>query len=155
MSFMDISFEAPASPPGLSLSLCASSGAEPGGKCGIDQLVMTRPNPRASWQVPTRETLPIALPSLAKSQPEKSEATSDNEGDPTRPHRYRPVSDGDGPLHKNPYQMEQRHHGEDHRSHKRKRFCVHAPSSQGAAVANVERTIWLPYLESNISGHPA
>ena len=36
--------------------------------------------------------------SLAKSQPEKSEATSDNEGDPAHPHRYRPVADDDGPL---------------------------------------------------------
>jgi len=32
---------------------------------------------------------------------------------------------------------------------------AHVPSSQGAVVANVERTIWLPYPESNISGHPA
>ena len=30
---------------------------------------------------------PFSL-SLAKSQPEKCEATSDNEGDPARPHRY-------------------------------------------------------------------
>src|SRR5262249_52316716 len=96
---------------------------------------------------------PFSL-SLAKSQPEKSEATSDNESDPTHPHRYRPISDDDGPLHKNPHQMEQRHHGEDHPSHERKRFCVHAPSSQGAAIANVERTIWFPYPESNVSRHP-
>src|SRR5262250_3102449 len=45
-------------------------------------------------------------------------------------HRYRPVSDDDGPVHNNPHQMEQRHHGEDHPGHKRKRFCVHEPSSQ-------------------------
>src|SRR2546425_10415692 len=49
---------------------------------------------------------PFSL-SLAKSQPQKSEATSDNEGDPARLHRYRPVSDDDSPLRKNP-----RHHGE-------------------------------------------
>src|SRR5215472_4241267 len=115
---------------------------------------MTRPSPVAGPD-PSDPTHRLFSLSLAKSQPEKSEATSDNEGDPARPHRYRPVSDGDGPLHKNPHQVEQRHHGEDHPSYERKRFCVHAPSSQGAAVANVERTIWLPYLESNISGHPA
>ena len=33
----------------------------------------------ALWQLPTRQTLPIALPSLAKSQPEKREATGDDE----------------------------------------------------------------------------
>jgi hypothetical protein len=33
---------APASPPGLSLTLCASAGTEPGNKCGVGQLVMTR-----------------------------------------------------------------------------------------------------------------
>jgi hypothetical protein len=26
--------------------------------------------------------------------------------------------------------VKQRHHGEDHPSHKRKRFCIHEPSSQ-------------------------
>ena len=101
------------------------------------------------WWTSADHDAPLVAPfslSLAKSQPEKSEATSDNEGDPARPHRYRPVSDGDGPLHKNPHQVEQRHHGEDHPSHKRKRFCVHESSSQGAAAA---------YPESNISGHPA
>src|SRR5262245_62087771 len=61
---------------------------------------------------------PFSL-SLAKSQPEKSEATSDNEGDPAHPHRYGPVSDGDGPLQENPHQVEQGHHGEDHPRHKR------------------------------------
>jgi hypothetical protein len=45
--------------------------------------------------------------SLAESQPQKSEASSDNERDPARPHRYRPVADHDGPLHKNPHKMEQ------------------------------------------------
>ena len=50
--------------------------------------------------------------SLAKSQPEKK-ATSDNEGDLARPHRYRPVADDDGPLDKNPQQVGQRHHGEE------------------------------------------
>src|SRR5215831_4678151 len=75
------------------------------------------------------QSAPFSL-SLAKSQPEKSEATSDNEGDPAHPHRYGPVSDDDGPLHENPHQVEQRHHGENHPSHKRKRFCVHEPSSQ-------------------------
>jgi DNA-binding response OmpR family regulator len=30
----------------------------------------------------------------------------------------------------NPRQVEQRHHSEDHPSHKRKRFCAHEPSSQ-------------------------
>src|SRR5262249_22036636 len=72
---------------------------------------------------------PFSL-SLAKSQPEKSETTSDNEGDPAHPHRYRPVSDDDGPVHNNPRQVGQRDYGEDHSSHKRKRFCVHEPSSQ-------------------------
>jgi len=61
--------------------------------------------------------------SLAKSQPEKSEATSDNEGDPAHPHRYRPVADDDGPFHENPHEVEQRHHGEDHPCHKGKRFA--------------------------------
>src|SRR5262249_30797660 len=78
---------------------------------------------------PPRRAKLLSL-SLAKSQPEKSEATSDNEGDPAHPHRYRPVPDDDGPLHENPRQVEQRHHGEDHSSHKRKRLCVHEPSSQ-------------------------
>jgi len=41
------------------------------------------------------QSAPLSL-SLAKSQPEKSEAASDNEGDPARPHRYRPVPDDDG-----------------------------------------------------------
>jgi len=31
--------------PGLSLTLCVSAGTEPGGKRGVGQLVMTRPNP--------------------------------------------------------------------------------------------------------------
>jgi CheY-like chemotaxis protein len=92
--------------------------------------------------------------SLAKSQPEKSKATSDNEGDPAHPHWYRPVPDDDGPLHENPHQVEQRHHGEDHPSHKRKRFFVHESSSQGAAVANVERTNWLLTLRVTSAAIP-
>src|SRR5262249_23959100 len=52
-------------------------------------------------RVITKLKRPFSL-SLAKSQPEKSEAASDNEGDPARPHRYRPVPDDDGPLHENP-----------------------------------------------------
>ena len=70
---------------------------------------------------PPTET-PFSL-SLAKPQPDKREATSDDEGDPAHPHRYRPVSDGDGPVHNNPHQVDQRHHGEDHPSHKKKRFA--------------------------------
>src|SRR5262249_3444263 len=50
---------------------------------------------------------------LCKSQPEKSEATRDDEADPAHPHRYRPVPDHNWPLHINPHQVEQRHHGED------------------------------------------
>ena len=37
-----------------------------------------------------------------------SEATSDDEADPTHPHRYRPASDRDWPVHINPHQVEQR-----------------------------------------------
>jgi hypothetical protein len=87
---------------------------------------MTRPSPSVVAGPDPRDTThrPFSL-SLAKSQPEKSEATSDNEGDPAHPHRYRPVPDDDRPLHENPRQVKQRHHGEDHPSHKRKRFCVH------------------------------
>jgi len=33
-----------------------------------------------------------------KPKRDKREPTSDNEGDPARPHRYGPVSDDDGPL---------------------------------------------------------
>jgi hypothetical protein len=39
----DVSLKAPAPPPGLSLTLCASAGTEPGGKCGVGRLVTTRP----------------------------------------------------------------------------------------------------------------
>src|SRR6266446_8178443 len=54
-----------------------------------------------------------ALFALADSQPEKSEATSDDEGYPAYRLRHRPVADDEVPLRKNPYQVEQRHHGED------------------------------------------
>src|SRR5262249_56878130 len=56
----------------------------------------------------------LLLFALAKSQSKKGESTSDDEGDPAYRLRHRPVSDDDGPLLKNPHQMEQRHHCEDH-----------------------------------------
>src|SRR6266516_2942580 len=62
--------------------------------------------------------------SRAESQPEKSEASSDNEGDPAYRLRHRPVSDDDGPLRKNPHQVEERHYGEDYQL-REKTFCVH------------------------------
>src|SRR5262249_43721147 len=74
---------------------------------------MTRPSPVAGPDPSDTTHRPFSL-SLANSQPEKSEATSDNEGDPAHPHRYRPVPDDDGPLHENPRQVKQRYHGEDH-----------------------------------------
>src|SRR6516225_4050382 len=83
------------------------------------------------WWAPADHDAPLVALfslSLAKSQPEKSEAAGDKEGDPAHPQLYRPVSDDDGPLQENPRQVEQRHYGKDHSSHKRKRFCVHEPS---------------------------
>src|SRR5260370_27640542 len=85
------------------------------------------------WWAPADHDAPLVAPfslSLAKSQPEKSEAASDNEGDPAHPHRYRPITDDDGPFHDNAHQVEQRHQGEDHPSHTRKHPSVHDPSSQ-------------------------
>jgi hypothetical protein len=40
-------------------------------------------------------------------------------------HRHRPVPDDDGPLLKNPHQVEEAHYGEDYPSYERKRFGVH------------------------------
>src|SRR5262249_2033234 len=91
-----------------------------------------------------------ALFTLAKSQPEKSEATSDDEGDPACRLRHRPVPDDDGPLLKNPQQVEQRHHCEDHPSNERKCLCIHERSSQVLSrialkeAANLQRTKWSP-----------
>src|SRR6516164_8907547 len=49
---------------------------------------------------PTRAALLVsACIALCKSQPEKSEATRDDEADPARPHRYRPVPDQDWQQH--------------------------------------------------------
>src|SRR5262245_51450848 len=42
--------EAPARP-GLSFTLCVSEGAEPGGKCGVGQLVMTHRSPHSAVQM--------------------------------------------------------------------------------------------------------
>src|SRR5215468_3538929 len=42
--------EAPARP-GLSFTLCVSEGAEPGGKCGVGQLVMTHRAPHSAVQM--------------------------------------------------------------------------------------------------------
>src|SRR6516162_6525325 len=82
---------------------------------------MTRPSPVAGPD-PSDTTHRLFSLSLAKSQPEKSEATSDNEGDPAHPHRYRPVPDDDGPFRKNSHQVQQRNHGKDQPSHQRKCF---------------------------------
>src|SRR5215813_13304328 len=50
---------------------------------------------------PTQAALLVsACITLCKSQPEKSEATRDDEADPARPHRYRPVPNHDWPVHK-------------------------------------------------------
>ena len=50
---------------------------------------------------PTQAALLVsACIALCKSQPEKSEATRDDEADPARPHRYRPVPNHDWPVHK-------------------------------------------------------
>ena len=58
---------------------------------------------------PTQAALLVsACIALCESQPEKSEATSDDEADPAHPHRYRPASDHDWPVHINPHQVEQR-----------------------------------------------
>src|SRR5215471_20045759 len=49
---------------------------------------------------PTQAALLVsACITLCKSQPEKSEATRDDEADPARPHRYRPVPDHDWQQH--------------------------------------------------------
>src|SRR5438128_62010 len=79
---------------------------------------------------PIQETVKLKtlLVSLAESQPEKSEASSDNEGDPAYRLRHRPVPNDESPLRKNPHQMKQRHQGEDYPSHKRKRFLIHERS---------------------------
>src|SRR5262249_2124369 len=51
---------------------------------------------------PTQAALIVsACIALCKSQPEKSGATRDDEADPARPHRYRPVPDHDWPVHIN------------------------------------------------------
>src|SRR6516225_5057891 len=49
---------------------------------------------------PTQTALIVsACIALCKSQPEKSGAARDDEADPARPHRYRPVPDHDWPVH--------------------------------------------------------
>src|SRR5262249_57914811 len=49
---------------------------------------------------PTQAAILVsACMALCKSQPEKSEATRDDEADPAHPHRYRPVPDHDWPVH--------------------------------------------------------
>jgi hypothetical protein len=50
---------APASPLGLSFPLCISAGPEPGGKCGVGQVVTTRPaRPRCGHVPPAGLTQP-------------------------------------------------------------------------------------------------
>src|SRR5215813_7436580 len=79
---------------------------------------------------PTQAAILVsACMALCKSQPEKSEATRDDEADPAHPHRYRPVPDHDWPVHINPHQVEQRHHGEDYPSHNGEHFLIHWRSS--------------------------
>src|SRR5262249_18176627 len=63
--------------------------------------------------------------SLAKSHPDESRPASNDDGGPAYRFRHGPVPDDDGPLLKNPRQVEQRHHREDYPGHQRRCFLVH------------------------------
>jgi hypothetical protein len=106
-----------------------------------------------SWSDGSRQT-ETALFALADSQPEKSEATSDDEGYPAYRLRHRPIPDGDGPLLKNPHQMEKRDHREDYPSHQRKCFLVHERSSPHSFSTSRRRDELIIHSKRITSGGP-